>query len=112
MDSAVALNLKIDLVDPHRQEEKIKNGDPAILMKKVINDGESVAQKEIDDATEQAVKNGLFTLSEIIFNKQHDRALVSYSFVCGELCGQGRLLLLKKVGGKWKIHKTCQEWLR
>src|SRR5206468_5333974 len=32
MDSAVALNLKIDLVDPHRQEEKIKNGDPAILI--------------------------------------------------------------------------------
>ena len=112
LDSAATLDPRVELVDSDRQAEEIKNLDPTILMKRVIIERENVPQKEIDDATEQAVKNGLFTLSEIVFNKEHNRALVSHSFVCGELCGQGRVLLLKKVGQKWKVHKTCQEWWR
>jgi hypothetical protein len=111
LNSALALNLKIVLVDPGPQEEKIKNGDPAILMKRVIDDRQDVPQSQIDDATERAVKNGLLMLSEIIFNKKHNRALVSYSFVCGELCGYGNVLVLTKVGEKWKIYKTCEGWV-
>jgi len=111
LDPALVLNLKIVLVEPGPQEEKIKNGDPAILMKKVIDDRQDVPQKQIDDATERAVKNGLLTLSEIIFNKKHNRALVSYNFVCGELCGYGNVLVLTKVGEKWKIYKTCEGWV-
>ena len=111
LNSALALNLKIVLVDPAAQEEKIKNGDPAILMKRVIDDRQDVPQSRIDDATERAVKNGLLMLSEIIFNKKHNRALVSYSFVCGELCGYGNVLVLTKVGEKWKIYKTCEGWV-
>jgi len=111
LDSALTLNLKILLVDPGSQEERIKKGDPAILMKRVIDDREDVPQEQIDDATERAVKNGLLTLSEISFNKKHNRALVRYSFVCGELCGYGNVLVLRKVGAKWKIHKTCEGWV-
>jgi len=111
LDPALVLKLKIVLVEPGPQEEKIKNGDPAILMKRVIDDRQDVPQKQIDDATERAVKNGLLTLSEIIFNKKHNRALVSYSFVCGELCGYGNVLVLTKVGEKWKIYKTCEGWV-
>jgi hypothetical protein len=111
LDSALAPNLKIVLVDPAAQEEKIKNSDPALLMKRVIDDRQDVPQSQIDDATERAVKNGLLTLSEIIFNKQHDRALVSYSFVCGELCGYGNVLVLARGGEKWKIYKTCEGWV-
>jgi len=111
LNSALALNLKIVLVDAGPQEEKIKNGDPAILMKRVIDDRQDVPQSQIDDATERAVKNGLLMLSEIIFNKKHNRALVSYSFVCGELCGYGNVLVLTKVGEKWKIYKTCEGWV-
>ena len=105
------MNLKVAFVDASRQEEKIKNGDPAILMKRVIDDRENVPINQIDDAVKHAFKNGLFTLSEIVFNKKHNRALVSYSFVCGELCGHGNVLVLKKVGEKWKVHKTCQGWV-
>ena len=111
LDPALVLKLKIVLVEPGPQEEKIKNGDPAILMKRVIDDRQDVPQKQIDDATERAVKNGLLTLSEIIFNKKHNRALVSYSFVCGELCGYGNVLVLTKVGEKWRIYKTCAGWV-
>lgn len=80
-------------------------------MKRVIDDRQVVPQKQIDDATERAVKDGLLTLSEIIFNKKHNRALVSYSFVCGELCGYGNVLVLTKVGENWKIYKTCEGWV-
>jgi hypothetical protein len=111
LNSALVPNLKIVLVDPGAQEEKIKNGDPAILMKRVIDDRQDVPQSQINDATERAVKNGLLTLSEIIFNKKHNRALVSFSFVCGELCGYGNVLVLTKVGEKWKIYKTCEGWV-
>ena len=111
LDPALVLHLKIVLVDPGPQEEKIKNVDPAILMKRVIDDRQDVPQKQIADATERAVKNGLLTLSEIIFNKKHNRALVSYSFVCGDLCGYGNVLVLTKVGKKWKISKTCEGWV-
>jgi hypothetical protein len=110
-DQSLVLNLKIVLVDSVLQEAKIKNGDPAILMKRVIEDRQDVPQKQIDDATERAVKNGLLMLSEIVFNKNRNRALVSYSFVCGELCGYGNVLVLRKVGEKWKIHKTCEGWV-
>jgi hypothetical protein len=111
LGSALIMNVNIVLVDPGLQGEKIKRGDPAILMKRVIDNHQDVPQKQIDDATERAVKNGLVTLSEISFNKKRDRALVSFSFVCGELCGYGNVLVLKKVGARWKIHKTCQEWV-
>jgi hypothetical protein len=103
--------MNVVLVDPGLQEEKIKMGDPAILMKRVIDGHQDVPRKQIDDATERAVQNGLVTLSEISFNKKHTRALVSFSFVCGELCGYGNVLVLKKVGERWVINKTCEEWV-
>lgn len=78
LDSALIVDLNIVLVDAGLQEEKIKKGDPAILMKRVIDDHQDVPKKQIDDATESAVHNGLVILSEISFNKKHDRALVSF----------------------------------
>lgn len=55
--------------------------------------------------------DGLLRLSEIAFDREHKRALVSYSFVCGPLCGQGRTLMLKKVGNAWKIDRMCGGWI-
>ena len=86
LDPVLVQNLKIVLVDPGPQEEKIQKGDPAILMRRVIDDRQDVPQKQIDDATEWALKKGVLTLSDTIFNEKRNRALVSYSFVCGELC--------------------------
>src|SRR6266705_1455696 len=73
LDPALVQNLKIVLVEPGPQDEKIKKGDPAILMKRVIDDRQDVPQKQIDDATERAVKNGLLTVSEVIFQETQSR---------------------------------------
>ena len=56
----------------------------------------------VDSAVDQGFANGLFELSEIAFDKKYQRAIVSYSFVCGSLCGSGGVWLFEKVDGRWK----------
>lgn len=111
LDLSVAPNKKFVLVDPDRQEEKIKENDPQKLMKRAIDGGEHVNEKQIGDSVKQAFATGLFTLTEIRFDKQHRNAAVAYSFACGGLCGHGNTLILKKVGQGWKVSKRCGEWI-
>jgi hypothetical protein len=111
LDQAVALNSKMVLVDPDLQQKKVTENDPQKLMKRAIDGGEQVSEKEIDSSVKQAVETGLFTLSEIVFDKAHKHALVEYSFVCGELCGNGEKLVLERAGRKWRISKRCGRWI-
>jgi hypothetical protein len=99
------------LVDPDRQEQKVKENDPQNLMKSAIDEGERVSDKQIENSVKQAFATGLFTLTEIRFDKQHHHAMVAYSFVCGGLCGHGNTLILKKVGQGWKVSKRCGGWI-
>lgn len=108
---SVALNPKFVLVDPEKQAERIKENDPQKLMKKAIDDHAKVTNKDVDISVKQAFKSGLFTLSEIVFDKEHRRAVVAYSFVCGMLCGNGDTLLLNKIGQEWKVAKKCGGWV-
>jgi len=101
--SNLAVAGHIALVDPARQTEKVKQNDPS----KTMREGKSV-----DRAVTDAFASGLFTLSEIVFDKDHRKAVMSYSFFCGKLCGNGAVVMLKRVGGKWKITKqSCGEWV-
>jgi hypothetical protein len=54
---------------------------------------------------------GLLTLSEIAFGEKHLSATVIYDFVCGGLCGHGKVLSLSKAGEEWKINKICSRWM-
>ncbi|HSY90926.1 MAG TPA: hypothetical protein VK812_06105 [Candidatus Binatus sp.] len=54
---------------------------------------------------------GLLTLSEIAFDRDHLRAIVTYDFNCGGLCGGGKMLALTKSGEEWKISKICVRWM-
>jgi hypothetical protein len=49
---------------------------------------------QIGKIDEEAVDNGLFSLSEIRFDMEMKHAIVAYSFVCGGLCGNGETLLM------------------
>ena len=94
---------RIVLVDPARQTEKVKQNDPS----KTVHEGRSV-----DHAVSTAFASGLLTLSEIVFDKDHHRAVMSFSFFCGKLCGNGGIVMFKRVGQKWKITKqSCREWI-
>jgi hypothetical protein len=111
LDRAVALNANMVLVDPDAQQKKVEENDPQKLMKRAIDEGEQVSEKEIDSSVKQAFATGLFTLSEIVFDKAHKHALVEYSFECGGLCGSGEKLVLERTGRKWRISKRCGKWV-
>ena len=80
-------------------------------MKRAIDGGERVTEKQLAGSLHEAFATGLFTFSEIAFDKRHQHAVLAYSFVCGGLCGHGNTIVLRKVGGKWKPRKTCQSWI-
>lgn len=51
------------------------------------------------------------TFSRVGFNKDKTQALVHYSYVCGELCGQGQYILLIKKEATWTIEKEWMTWI-
>lgn len=104
-------DMKIRLVDPHLQEEKVKENDPGRLMRKAIEEHRTFTDEQLDQSLKSAFHSGLFTLSEIVFDTEHRHAVVSYSFVCGGLCGHGNTLVLKKAGDHWAIAKRCGGWV-
>ena len=99
------------LVEAENQQKKVEENDPQKLMKRAIDEGEKVTEKQLDSSLREAFAAGLFTFSEIAFDKRHQHAVLAYSFVCGGLCGHGNTIVLKKVGGKWKQSKTCRSWI-
>jgi len=101
----------IVLVDPEAQQKKVEENDPQKLMKRAIDDGQRVTDKQLDDSLHHAFAAGLFTFSEIAFDKKHQHAVLAYSFVCGGLCGHGNTIVLKKVGERWKEIRTCRSWI-
>ena len=111
IDPSLVADTKIVLVDSDLQQETIKENDPQNLIKKVIDDGQKFTDGQLDQSLKTAFESGLFTLSEIAFDKEHRRAVVGYSFVCGSLCGSGTTVVLKRVGHKWKVAKRCAEWI-
>lgn len=93
----------VRLVDADKQAVIVHNNDP----NNSIRDGKSV-----ETAVNVAFSSGLFSVSEIAFDKDKRHALVSYSFVCGELCGSGGVWLFEKVDGVWtRSEHVCGGWI-
>jgi len=88
LEPSILVNTKIVLVDRGRQRETVRDNDPQNLLEKAIDDHEKVTNEQLDQSVKQAFQTGLFTLSEIAFDKEHRRAVVGYSFVCGMLARQ------------------------
>jgi hypothetical protein len=101
-DAAQLSPFEIHLVDPEAQKKEVSENDPG----KAIREG-----RQVDDAVRNAFAHGLMTLSEIQFDKSHTHALVSFSFVCGGLCGNGSTMLLEKRGDIWINKAQCGGWV-
>jgi hypothetical protein len=94
---------KMRLVDPDRQAITVRSNDPDQTMRR---------GKTIRDAVLEAYATGLFSMSEIVFDKEHRHALLSYSFRCGSLCGNGATLVSEKIQGKWmNTERNCGGWI-
>jgi hypothetical protein len=91
------------LVDPNKQAEIVRKNYPD----KTMREGKSVSE-----AVDEAFSTGLFSLSEIAFDKEKRHAVVSYSYRCGALCGNGATLVFEKVGDSWrKMDRRCGGWI-
>lgn len=90
------------IVDPKTQERIVHSNDPSNTIRK----GEPVKE-----AVEAAFTTGLFSVSEIAFDKEHHFAAVRYSFWCGSLCGHGSTLIFEKVNGEWRKVRDCGGWV-
>jgi hypothetical protein len=90
---------QVRLVDP-KTYQRLDPGD-------AIRNGEPV-----DRAVDAGIAAGLYTFSEIAFSASHTRAVFSYSFVCGRLCGSGGIVVYELNLGKWKQSKaSCSRWV-
>jgi len=55
---------------------------------------------------------GVFEFSKIVFNKDADKAIVLYEFVCGGKCGSGEVVFLTREFFTWRIIKYGRVWDR
>jgi hypothetical protein len=94
---------KMKLVDPEKQTKIVHSSDPSNTIRK---------GKPVDNTVENAFATALFSMSEIAFDKDHRFGVVSYSFWCGSLCGNGSTLVFRKVKGEWRNTKrNCGGWI-
>ncbi len=91
------------LVDPKKHAKIAHANDPD----KTMREG-----KPVEDAVRGAFAAGLFSLTEIAFDKDRRYAVVSYSFWCGSLCGQGKTVVFEKANGIWQnANRICADWI-
>jgi hypothetical protein len=90
------------LVDPREQTKAVEENDPWNGIRK---------GQPVDAAVENGIAHGLFTLGAIRFNRSHTLAVIAFSFHCGDLCGNGGTVLLKKVNGGWRRRELCGQWV-
>lgn len=111
LPEAIAHGLNMFLVNTEEQKKKVEQSDPQKLIKSAIDGHQDISDNQLETSVKTAFDRGLFTLSEIVFDRRRTQALVGYSFMCGELCGSGGILLLQKRGVEWKVKKHCGGWV-
>jgi hypothetical protein len=100
---SAALLQNMRLVDSRQQSIIVRENDPERAYGKRIS---------VEEAVGNAFANGLFSMSEIVFDKEHLHAIVSYGFRCGLLCGSGSTIVFEKIGDEWKVvDRNCGGWI-
>lgn len=111
LDKEISAGMNLKFVDPTVQGNVIKEKDPSNHIRKSAGQGKKLSDDEIAEAVRTAFANGLFSLSEIVFDDGRRHAIVSYRFNCGMLCGRGSTLVFEKSGQKWNLSKRCSDWI-
>lgn len=55
-------------------------------------------------------KKGYYTVSKPLFSLNKEIVIISTGHRCGELCGGGSTIILKKINGKWKFIGELLNW--
>lgn len=93
----------VSLVDRDAQLKAVESFDPW----NTIQHG-----ADVDAAVRNGFSHGLFSFSEIQFDKTHEHAILTYSFYCGRECGNGGTVVLTRSEiGTWTITSRCHQWI-
>lgn len=55
--------------------------------------------------------SGYYTFSNPIFLRNKTLCIFQYDFSCGNLCGDGTIMIYRKENGKWKPYINLANWL-
>lgn len=80
---------------------------------KAVDPAELIAQGQtVESAVGSGFDRGLLTVSAITFDEAHETAAFTYSFVCGELCGSGAVVVFRKTQAGWvRSDNSCRHWV-
>jgi hypothetical protein len=96
LESTIASSSDIKLVDSAQQaaiRSALRNGTAAT-------------------ADNQTFETNLLIMSEIVIDKTHRFAAMRFSFSCGNLCGQGGVLIFEKIDQRWRSsNRICGGWI-
>ena len=58
-------------------------------------------------------KKNYYSFSIPLFNEKYDKSIIYSEFGgCGNLCGEGEILVYVKTNNKWKLYKSIPLWIR
>jgi hypothetical protein len=55
--------------------------------------------------------SGIVTVSRVAFTESGNTAIASYALICESLCGQGSLVRLDRVKGRWTVSAHAKTWI-
>ena len=84
----------LKLVDRHEQLKLLKQRDASPTVPK---------EKLTAEPQQAGSELNYLVLSEIVFDKKHQFAVVKYLLRCGEHCASGTVRVMEKVNGKWVV---------
>lgn len=90
-------------LDPTKLE---RYPDRAIIMGK-LKEGEELPKDNYWETFDAKYPNscGIYSFSQVVFNKDQSQAVAYYSYACGYLCYTGAIAYLVKQGGQWKLRR-------
>lgn len=61
---------------------------------------------KLESLTPKSNAVGKLAFSGLYLNKKQSYGVLYFSFVCGQKCGKGNVILIKKVNNKWSIEQN------
>lgn len=94
----------IILVDPVEQARLLEEKESELTIP-----SNATKEDKLKITEKLAFEYGFLGLSEIVFDKKHQFAVLKYVYFCGTHCKHGGTLVLEKVGSSWsaKTRRPC-----
>jgi hypothetical protein len=56
-------------------------------------------------------QSSIFSFTTPVFLRENSLCFFYYSVACGQLCGEGKFVVYRKINGKWEHYFTIWEWI-